>query len=34
MEGRLVLGRWQQVVLTEFDTQPRARRVILQIIGA
>lgn len=31
--GKLVLGIWQQVVLTEFDNRPRQRQVILQIIG-
>jgi secondary thiamine-phosphate synthase enzyme len=27
-EGRLVLGTWQQVVLLDFDNQPRRRRVL------
>jgi len=31
--GRLSLGTWQQVVLVEFDTGPRAREVIVQIVG-
>jgi thiamine phosphate synthase YjbQ (UPF0047 family) len=31
--GRLILGTWQQVVLAEFDTRPRQRRIILQFIG-
>lgn len=30
---RLLLGTWQQVVLAEFDTRARSRRVILQFIG-
>ena len=32
-DGKLTLGIWQQVVLAEFDTRPRKREVILQIIG-
>ena len=31
--GRLALGTWQQVVLVEFDTGPRDRRVIVQLVG-
>ncbi|MFH1442098.1 MAG: secondary thiamine-phosphate synthase enzyme YjbQ [Candidatus Omnitrophota bacterium] len=31
--GRLLLGTWQQVVLAEFDNQPRQRQVIVQFIG-
>lgn len=31
--GRLLLGTWQQVVLIDFDTRPRRRRLILQIAG-
>jgi len=30
---KLLLGTWQQVVLAEFDTRPRTRRIILQFIG-
>jgi len=33
VDGRLVLGTWQQVVLAEFDTRPRDRKVVLQLIG-
>lgn len=29
----LTLGTWQQVVLVEFDTRPRKRELVLQIIG-
>jgi secondary thiamine-phosphate synthase enzyme len=32
-DGRLFLGTWQQVVLAEFDNQPRQRKVIVQITG-
>lgn len=33
IDGHLMLGTWQQVVLLEMDTRPRERKVILQIIG-
>ena len=29
----LALGTWQQIMLLEFDTRPREREVIVQIIG-
>ena len=29
----LLLGTWQQIALLEFDTQPRAREVVIQIMG-
>jgi len=32
-EGRLLLGTWQQVVLVEFDTRPRTRQVVIQVMG-
>ena len=32
-KGDLVLGRWQQIVLIDFDTRPRTRTVICQILG-
>jgi secondary thiamine-phosphate synthase enzyme len=32
-DGRLLLGTWQQVVLTEFDNRPRTREITIQIIG-
>lgn len=28
-----ILGRWQQIVLMDFDTQPRSRRVVFQVMG-
>lgn len=31
--GRLMLGTWQQIVLVDFDTRPRQRVVVAQIIG-
>ncbi len=31
--GKLTLGTWQQIILIDFDTRPRTRTVICQIIG-
>ena len=31
--GRPALGTWQQVILVDFDTRPRRREVIVQIMG-
>jgi thiamine phosphate synthase YjbQ (UPF0047 family) len=31
--GRLALGTWQQIVLVEFDTGPRERHVVVQLMG-
>jgi secondary thiamine-phosphate synthase enzyme len=31
--GRLALGTWQQVVLVEFDTGPRDRHLVVQVMG-
>jgi secondary thiamine-phosphate synthase enzyme len=33
VDGRLALGTWQQVVFLDFDTSPRSRELILQIVG-
>lgn len=33
INGKLTTGTWQQVVLIDFDTGARIRKVILQIIG-
>lgn len=32
-DGRLTLGTWQQVVFCDFDTRPRSRRLVVQILG-
>jgi secondary thiamine-phosphate synthase enzyme len=34
IEGKLVLGTWQQVILCDFDSRPRKRQVIVQVTGA
>lgn len=31
--GRLTLGQWQQIVLIDFDTRPRQREVVIQVVG-
>ena len=33
VDGKLTLGTWQQIVLIDFDTSPRTRQVVCQIIG-
>jgi secondary thiamine-phosphate synthase enzyme len=33
VDGELVLGTWQQLVLIDFDDRPRERTVVLQVIG-
>ena len=31
--GQLLLGNWQQIVLLEFDTSPRRREIVIQLLG-
>ena len=31
--GELMLGTWQQIVFVEFDTRPRRRDIVIQIVG-
>lgn len=33
VDGRLTLGTWQQIILIDFDTRPRTRTVVCQIVG-
>jgi secondary thiamine-phosphate synthase enzyme len=33
VDGRLVLGTWQQIVFIDFDTRPRDRSLLVQISG-
>ena len=33
VDGALTLGTWQQIMLLEFDTRPRCREVVVQIVG-
>ena len=32
-DGTLILGTWQQIMLLEFDTRPRKREIVIQVIG-
>ncbi len=31
VEGRLLLGTWQQIVLVDFDTRARSREIVVQV---
>ncbi len=31
--SRLTLGAWQQIVFIDFDTSPRLRRLVVQVMG-
>ena len=33
VDGRLQLGTWQQIVLIDFDTRPRTRSYLIQLLG-
>ena len=33
LNGELLLGTWQQVILMDFDERPRKRKVVFQFIG-
>jgi secondary thiamine-phosphate synthase enzyme len=33
VERRLTLGTWQQIVFLDFDTRPRSRRLVVQVMG-
>ena len=33
VEGQLTLGTWQQIIFVDFDNRPRARTLVLQIMG-
>ncbi len=33
VDGKLTLGAWQQIILVDFDTRPRRREVVAQIVG-
>jgi len=33
VDGRLMLGTWQQVVLIDFDDRPRSRTVTVQVVS-
>jgi secondary thiamine-phosphate synthase enzyme len=33
LDGKLLLGTWQQIVIIDFDTRPRNRDIIVQLMG-
>lgn len=33
VNGQLSLGTWQQVIYIDFDTRPRSRKLVVQVIG-
>lgn len=33
VQGELCLGAWQQIILIDFDTRPRTRDYLIQILG-
>jgi len=33
VDAELTLGTWQQIILVDFDTRPRAREFVIQMIG-
>ena len=33
LEGEMTLGTWQQIVYVDFDTRPRQREIVMQIMG-
>lgn len=32
-DGELALGQWQEIVVVDFDTRPRTRDLVLQLLG-
>ena len=32
-DGKLLLGTWQQIIVLEFDTRPRKREIVIQVVG-
>jgi secondary thiamine-phosphate synthase enzyme len=33
VDAQLLLGTWQQIILVDFDTRPRSREFVVQMIG-
>jgi len=33
VDGRLTLGTWQQIIFLDFDTRPRSRQLVVQVMG-
>ncbi len=32
-DGTMTLGTWQQIVVIDFDTRPRTRELVIQVVG-
>lgn len=32
-DGKIILGTWQQIIFIDFDTRPRKREVVVQMVG-
>jgi len=32
-KGKAILGTWQQIIFVDFDNRPRARRIIIKLLG-
>ncbi|TQD23978.1 secondary thiamine-phosphate synthase enzyme YjbQ [Methanolobus vulcani] len=33
MDGKLLLGTWQQIILVDMDNRPRSRKIFVQVYG-
>ncbi|WP_440953273.1 secondary thiamine-phosphate synthase enzyme YjbQ [Methanococcoides sp. FTZ1] len=33
IDGRLLLGTWQQIIFIDLDNKPRSRKVVVQMVG-
>ncbi|MBE0478141.1 YjbQ family protein [Candidatus Aerophobetes bacterium] len=33
VNGKLILGTWQQIIFLEFDNKPRHREIVVQVLG-
>jgi len=33
IDGRVLLGTWQQIVVIDHDNRPRSRKVMIQVVG-
>ncbi len=33
VDGKMTLGRWQQIVFIDFDNRPRNRKIVVQVVG-
>ena len=33
IDGRILLGTWQQIIFIDLDTRPRSRKLVVQVVG-